>query len=205
LAFSPDGKLLAVGVATGISIYDTATMREAHPFKRTKAAVPGLAFSSDGQRLVSAGASDPAVKVWDVEGEKPVLELRHLSNPNALVAISPDDRLIASSGKDQTIKLWDAATRDEVGTLRGHKGYVWKVVFSPDGRYLASASWDSTVKIWDVAARAEVCTLHGHAGNVWSVAFSPDGKRLASASGYAGHGEVKVWDASLWENKSPRG
>src|SRR5262249_13689543 len=179
---------------------DTATMKVAHPFKRTKAAVPGLAFSSDSRRLVSAGASDPAVKVWDVEGEKPVHVLEHLSNPNALVAISRHG-LIASSGKDRTIKLWDAEGK-EVGTLQGHTGYVWKVAFSPDGRYLASASWDSTVKIWDVAARAEVRTLRGHAGNVWSVAFSPDGKRLASASGYAGHGEVKVWDATLWDNKA---
>jgi WD40 repeat protein len=203
LAFSPDGKLLALGVSTGISIYDTATRKEVYPFKRTKAAVPGLAFSSDSRRLVSAGASDPAVKVWDLAGKEP-MEIRLLSNSNAFVAISRDDKLIASSGWDHTIKLWDAEGKD-VGTLRGHKGYVWKVVFSPDGRYLASASWDSTVKIWDVAARAEVCTLRGHAGTVWSVAFSPDGKRLASASGYAGRGEIKIWDASLWENKSPRG
>src|SRR5262249_46713929 len=102
---------------------------------------------------------------------------------------------------DQTVKLWDAATGDELRTLRGHGGYVWKVAFSPDGRYLASGSWDSTVKIWDVATGTEVRTLRGHAGNVWSVAFSPDGKRLASASGYAGKGEVKVWDAILWENR----
>jgi WD40 repeat protein/serine/threonine protein kinase len=201
VAFSPDGKLLALGMRGGISIYDTATIKAAHPFKRTKAGVPGLAFSSDSRRLVSAGASDPAVKVWDVAGREPVLEIRHLSTPNALVALISDDRLIASSGKDQTIKLWDAATGAEVGTLRGHTGYVWKAAFSPDGRYLASASWDSTVKIWDVAARAEVCTLRGNAGNVWSVAFSPDGKRLASASGYEGRGEIKIWDAALW--KSP--
>ena len=31
-----------------------------------------------------------------------------------------------------------------------------------------------------------------------SVAFSPDGKQLGSASGYRGKGEVKIWDASLW-------
>src|SRR5262249_259149 len=135
LAFSPDGRLFAMGVATGISIYDTATMKVAHPFKRTKAAVPGLAFSSDSRRLVSPGASDPAFKVWDVEGEKPVHVLEHLSNPNALVAISRHG-LIASSGKDRTIKLWDAEGK-EVGTLQGHTGYVWKVAFSPDGRYLA--------------------------------------------------------------------
>jgi len=31
------------------------------------------------------------------------------------------------------------------------------------------------------------------------VAFSPDGKRLAAACGYKGKGEIKIWDASLWE------
>ena len=42
-------------------------------------------------------------------------------------------------------------------------------------------------------------TLRGHGGFIYGLAFSPDGRRLASGSGYAGHGEVKVWDAVLWE------
>jgi len=31
------------------------------------------------------------------------------------------------------------------------------------------------------------------------VAYSPDGKRLASAGGYRARGEVKVWDATQWD------
>jgi WD40 repeat protein len=102
---------------------------------------------------------------------------------------------------DQTVKLWDVAT-GKVRTLPGHTDYIFGMAFSPDGRHLASASWGE-VLVWDVQTPEKTPTrLGGHAGAVWSVAFSPDGQRLAAASGYKGKGEIKIWDAPLW-NKRP--
>jgi eukaryotic-like serine/threonine-protein kinase len=208
IAFSPDGRLLAAGQNNGIALYDPATGTEVAPFKWTPAPVPGLAFTPDSLRLISSGASDPVVRVWDVAEQEPLLKIPHNSNPNASVAVSPDGRLIASPGRDQAagapaVTIWDAKTGEVRRILKGHVGYVWKVAFSPDGRYLASGSWDSTIKVWDLKDEsAEPVTLRGHAGYIHGLAFSPDGRRLASASGYAGHGEVKVWDATLWENKT---
>jgi WD40 repeat protein/serine/threonine protein kinase len=213
IAFSSDGKLLALGQDNGIALYDPASGETVRPFKATPAPVPSLAFHPDRPLLISAGASDPAVKIWDLAAEKPSFEIRQTYNSNASVAVSPDGRRIASPGRgqaagDYTVKVWDmdwdAKTYAEFRTLKGHRGYVWKVAFSPDGRYLASGSWDSTVKVWDLTApeSAEPVTLRGHAGFIQSLAFSPDGRRLASGSGYAGHGEIMVWDAALWENAS---
>jgi WD40 repeat protein len=211
LALSPDGRLLAVGQDNRIALYDPATGKEAAPFKGAPAPVASLAFTPDSRRLVSSGASDPAIKAWDVAGGKLLFEVRHNSNPNSSVAVSSDGKLIAAPGRDHaaadpTVKIWevdwDAKTYKERHILRGHAGYVWKVAFSPDSRYLASGSWDSTVKIWDVKTGRELQTLRGHAGFIYGLAFSPDGRRLASASGSTRYGEIRVWDATLWENKA---
>ncbi len=151
-----------------------------------------------------------------MDGDKPLLVIRYDPTPNSSVAFSPDGRLIASPGPLQTaaeptVKIWevdlDAKTSKDFRTLKGHLRYAWKVAFSPDGRYLASGSWDSTIKVWDLKApeATEPVTLRGHAGIIYGLAFSPDGRRLASASGSTRSGEVRVWEAVLWENQARGG
>src|SRR5262249_7123733 len=111
IAFSPDGRLLAIRPKNGNRLYDPASRQPAAPFKPTPPPVPAWAFSPDGRHLGSAGASDPSIKFWDVAGEKMNFEIREYSNPNASVAISPAGRLIAAPGRLQTgagptVKIW---------------------------------------------------------------------------------------------------
>jgi WD40 repeat protein len=208
IAISPDGRLLAVGLSNGVSLFDPATGKEVAPFKPTPAPIPSVTFSPDSLRLIASGASDPVFRIWDIAGEEALFTVQHNSNANASVAISPDGQLIATPCRDYStgksgVKIWDAETREVRRTLTGHAGYVWKVIFSPDSRYVASGSWDSKIKVWDlIDESAEPVTLHGHAGYIHGLAFSPDGRRLGSSSGYAGHGEVKIWDATLWNQRA---
>lgn len=70
-AFSPDGKLLAVGVmgdqpeAYGVRLYDWPRGKAVHTFMGHTAPVMVLQFSPDGKSLAS-GAQDTSVILWDL-------------------------------------------------------------------------------------------------------------------------------------------
>ena len=97
----------------------------------------GLAISSDGSQIATAGV-DGVAKVWSHRsGEGPLMLLGHTDAVNA-IAFSPDGRRIATSSEDKTIKVWDAESGYELMTLKGHVNAATCVAFSPDGHTLAS-------------------------------------------------------------------
>jgi len=71
LAFSPDGRDLAVGSQQGsISIWSIAQPKEARLRLRLpghRGLVTSLVFDPQGRRLVSAAGIDPLVEVWDLD------------------------------------------------------------------------------------------------------------------------------------------
>ncbi len=72
LAFSPDGKRVAAGVASGagaqIVLCDLAAGRPVAAFVGHTDQVQALAFSADGKTLVSGGR-DRRIRLWDVPSE----------------------------------------------------------------------------------------------------------------------------------------
>ena len=201
---SPDGQRVAWSREGGIvEIRDTESGRELLEFHTHPAPVIWVSYSPDGKRLVTA-SWDKTAMVWDATNGAEVLTLRGHTHVVQFAVFSPDGTRLATASWDQTAKVWDASTGKEIFTLRGHKERVGCVAFSPDGKYLATASFDNTVKIWDGRTGKELLTLRGHAGYVGCVAFSPDSMRLAISGGYGGRWEIKIWDATRWEEK-PKG
>jgi WD40 repeat protein/tRNA A-37 threonylcarbamoyl transferase component Bud32 len=158
--------------------------------------ITAVAFSSVGQRLVSAGW-DGTVKVWDTEIGRAILDLDGASGHQGHVlgaAYSPDGKLIATAGADKSVRLWNASTGEPGRVIVGHSAEVTAVTFSPDGRRLASAGRDNFVKVWSTTTGELAITLRGHAAAVTTVAFSPDGNRLATAGEYPDMAP-RLWDA----------
>ncbi|UCH24528.1 MAG: hypothetical protein JSV66_11285 [Trueperaceae bacterium] len=193
MAMAPDGRTFATSSWNGTLIFWDAVARKQleEILANPQGYVNTLAFSPDGETLVSNQAFEDASLLWDVARREPVGRLEQDSPWN--LAYSPDGKLLAAGSTHGDIVLWDMEAGQPAGEpLLGHSEDIESVVFSPDGTLLASSSDDGTVRLWDVETLTPLGEpLLGHELFVNSVAFSPDGKTLASAS--SDH-TVRLWD-----------
>jgi DNA-binding beta-propeller fold protein YncE len=192
LAFSPDGKFLAVGDGAHVCIWDLATRTLTVNLTTSGTLVDTMAFSPDDALLatstITGGDGANPVQLWDVTtGELVATPLAGLVavekyDVHSLV-FSPDGKLLTASGGGG-IYFWSVATRSITATIPPPGGGTLPLVYSPDGALLAAADWGSSDRayIWDAATRTRVYTFTDPGGYpVSDVAFSPDGKLLAFA------------------------
>jgi WD40 repeat protein len=196
VAFSPDGKLLAMGDTGGeIRLYQVADGKQVLICQGHKNWVPSLAFSPNGRTFASS-SSDHTVKLWDATTGQCLQTLQGHEHEVWTVAFSPDGNTIVSGSNDRTIKLWSVSNAECLGIFQGHTSWVISAVFHPDGQMLVSGSDDDTIRLWDVRTGECLKTLQGHRDGIRSIAISPDGQTIASSSDDQ---TVKLWDVSTGE------
>ena len=189
--------LMATAWSDGsVRIEDYQQRRTARAWRPCDAAIYGLAFSPDGNRiLIGEGGEvldEHSIAVWsctDLNDVKPLYYIQGDRRGLASAAFSPDDRILATGTIFGRVMLWDAEDGDFLRELVGHKQAVGGLAFPPDGRTLASASDDQTVKLWHLATGRELLTIK-MPFRMHQVAFSPDGRTLIGVS--QGHA-LKVW------------
>ncbi len=170
--------------------------RERNLFQGHERYVYSVAFSPDGQRIVS-GSGDNTVRLWDLKGQAIGQPFRGHQGSVYSVAFSPDGQRIVSGSDDNTLRLWDLKGQAIGQPFRGHERGVWSVAFSPVGQRFVSGSDDNTLRLWDLKGQAIGQPFRGHESYVRSVAFSADGQRIVSGSA---DNPLQLWQGGTWRD-----
>lgn len=206
LAFSPDGRRVAIGAADGnIRVIDADTgAAVGSPLSGHTDAVDIVAYSPDGTRIISAG--DHTIHLWAAEPDQSIgTRLPGVAFDGPLpAAVSPDGRIVATRDVSNQfdIALWRIETGEFLRTIpTGDRGPVTALAWEPDGHAIASATGaDNTVRIWDAqTGEPRGPALTGPTSTIPRLSFSPDGRHLAALVPYA---DPWLWDTSV---SPPRG
>jgi WD40 repeat protein len=116
LMFSPVAPLLAGSAKDGLTtIWDIRTGRIVTTIRANFRAVHGVAFSPDGQRLLSGG-EDPSdvVRLLDLGSQRHVATLTGQPDQYWFLEMSADLNTLVAVGIDKTALLWRAPAWEEI-------------------------------------------------------------------------------------------
>jgi serine/threonine protein kinase/WD40 repeat protein len=218
VAYSPDGKRLAVGTTDrnrNTYLFDI-NGKLIRTFEGTQSAVCVVAFSPDGRTLYARGGRAPhvqsevnvdiGVRAWDVEGgEAPwgdndsfIAGQQYTSE----MALSPDGASLVHRYQPGSVLRRHAAT-GELRSSMGEAGMdVTGLAFSPEGALLAIADNNGRIELRWSSSMGRVSYDRGRTilfGGKRAVCFSPDGRLLAAAQ----ENVLRVWP--LLETAAQRG
>jgi WD40 repeat protein len=160
VAFSNDGRLLAVGSRDGQTrLWDFEHQRLLWNRKlagRSAGYGVGVTFSADNRWLASFSVGGTGVVLYDLKSpEQPPRELPKAEHSSLWCArFDPESRSLVASGNDGQIRFWDLETFKVELTLQHSPGGPHVCFcFAPSGNLLASMDAHGTVKLWEAAPR----------------------------------------------------
>lgn len=167
VALSPDGRLVAMGVAPGseVQVWDVAGKRLVKELPMPASSSVKVTFSPDGRWLAASGGNEPVYRLYHTGSWELRFELtgsqEQLAEPE-LGAFSPDGEIWAIGNPPYNTHLYSTATGRRFASLEPpHRALIASLAFSPDGATLAVMQRDSVVQLWDLRyLRQELAALN---------------------------------------------
>lgn len=203
--WTEDGTRLATGARDGTARVWAITRGAAVELAAVPTrdgAVGEIAFSPDGERLLTGDVRITTAKIWDVgiDGGAEWANLPTATDVEPTAAFTPDGDGLVVTGDGVEAVVWDLAAGTPRRSLGVDQGSAFEIEVSPDGDLVATLSDDDPprVQVWDLRSGSEVFTVEEVKFLPLSVTWSPDGELLAAAGfdQFGGPGKTKIVDRS---------
>jgi len=207
--FSRDGRQLAVGQETQISIFSTDSWQQVKRWALPRdvgRVLEQIAFAPDGQKLAIAENGywnhqpEGRIVFWNLVDNQPgpsFVAYKGVRGDVISMTFSPAGQHLATGtltdvGTNHlSVRVWNLADYQLLGSpLDGTGGKVYALAYTPDGRYLIAGHEEDegTIHIVDPRTLQIVDTVHA-SGQVRSIAVSPDSSMFAVTGG----DHISIW------------
>lgn len=181
LAWSPDGKRLAVGRFGGVDVWTTSGERERElPWTSS---IISLAWQPK-DRYLAAGCQDSAVHFWRLDGGDDSMMPGYAQKPSA-ICWTEDGSLLATGGGEEIV-VWSFKGRGPEGTtpsmLREHTSFVTTLSPSPKDQRVASGGRDGKVVVWRPARNDRAALVHDMGAPIERLAWGENNRLAAGAA-----------------------
>ncbi len=177
-----------------IQVWDWLTKQLIFEQQAHKILAMVLAFSPDGESLISVG-DDKKVKVWETRTGRLRATLR-TESATVTVTCSPRGDLFAVSLNQGSVNLYDLKSPALKHILQSNNTSVTALAFSPDGSRLVCGGPGGLLQVYATDDWREVTTLMADSRNtsgnneIDNIVFSDDGRIMAA---YLNDSRLRVW------------
>jgi WD40 repeat protein len=184
IAISPDSHMAfsgscAIMDAQGVCqageliLWNLDTLKELRRWSGHSGWVTVVAFSRDGQTLISGG-DDGSLYLWDVNGVQKRQLVGHTRSITGLAIVSGTGLLLSGS-TDGSLILWELSSGERVHVYQETSSPITSLAVAANRLIVVSAHQDGSLYVWSLYKSQPIQHFEYHGAAINSVAISPDG------------------------------
>jgi WD40 repeat protein len=176
LAFSPDGKTLAVSGYHEVLIHSADGTNLIARLLGESPRIESIRYSPNGKLLGVCGGA-PArfgeIQIWNTESNALVRSIKASIDSLYGISFSPDSQRVAVGGADKSVRMFSLEDGRELLKFDNHSDWIFGTTFTADGKRLLSGSRDRAMKLIDASNSQFIDDINKLLENVLCMARHP--------------------------------